>query len=486
MRKLYFLILFTICADVSQAQRSPLAINDTTSIYQGGSVVLNVLANDSNFNVSDTVCVNAVWGGYAGWAVINGCSNVIFNPLNTSYIGLDTFFYSSCDLQHTTLCDTGRVIVTIKIHAPLAFPDTAPLIEGMIDTIAVLANDINFNPSDNIRVTNIWGAQTGTASVLDSVFITYHSNNTNYYGLDSFYYRSCDTRVIGLCDTGRIVVNLIRAPIAANYTYTLSPTGTTNINVLVNDSNFNVLSSACVDSVWGLPLGWSNIAGCGQIVYSPLNDSFPMRDTFYYSLCYTQQPILCATGMVVILSKPQVDFSWYEQDSTCITEVYNNSLLADSVTWTVHYLTNNGQNETLGNINQFQISSSMPDSAYNVQICQTAHNAIGDSSVCYTFWIQCIIGSNGIKELNTSHMVIYPNPASDQIEIGLDGTGPANFSDISSVAIYDILGKELKSIPASNIGSPISVSELSPGIYLIAVLEKDQNRKMLSKFEVMR
>ena len=211
-----------------------------------------------------------------------------------------------------------------------------------------------------------------------------------------------------------------------------------------------------------------------------------MRDTFYYSLCYTQPPVLCDTGIVIILSKPQVDFSWYEQDSTCVTEVYNNSLLADSVSWTVQYISNNGQNETLGNVNQFQISSTMPDSAYNVQICQTAHNAIGDSSVCYTFWIQCIIGSNGIKDITSSHLAVYPNPASDQIEIGLNGTVPSDYTDISSVAIYDLLGKELKSIPVGDIGSPISVSDLSPGIYLIALLDKNQSPKLLSKFEVMR
>ena len=486
MRKLYFLILLIICAYASQAQRAPKAINDTGSVYQGGRVVLNVLANDSNFNLPDTVCIDTLWGRHAGWDSIQGCNSVSFHPLNPTFVGLDTFFYRACDVQRPNLCDTGRVIMTVKILAPVAYPDAAQLIQGTVDTIAVLANDVNYNPSHNIRVTNTWGAHTGTASVSDSAFILYYSNNINYYGLDSFYYRSCDTRVSGLCDTGLIVVNLIRVPIAPNYTYTLSPTGTTSINILLNDSNFNVLSSACIDTVWGLPAGWANIVGCGQIVYSPISDSFPMRDTFYYSLCYTQQPVLCDTGMVIILSKPQVDFSWYEQDSSCITEVYNNSLLADSVSWTVQYLSNNGQNETLGNVNQFQISSTMPDSAYNVQICQTAYNAIGDSSVCYTFWIQCIIGSNGIKEVTTSHMVVYPNPASDKIEIGLNGSVPADFIDISSVTIYDILGKELKSIPVSDISSPISVSDLSPGIYLIALVDKDQNRQLLSKFEVVR
>ena len=266
MRKLYFFILLVICTYASQAQRAPIAINDTASIYEGGRIVLNILANDSNFNLPDSVCIDTLWGRHVGWDSIQGCNIVSFQPLNPSFVGLDTFFYRACDVQRPNLCDTGRVIMTVKILAPVAYPDAAQLTEGTVDTIAVLANDANYNPSHNIRITNTWGAQTGTASILDSVFILYHSNNLNYYGPDSFYYRSCDTRVNGLCDTGLVVVNLIRVPIASDYTYTLSPTGTTYINVLLNDSNFNLLSSACVDSVWALPAGWANIVGCGQIV----------------------------------------------------------------------------------------------------------------------------------------------------------------------------------------------------------------------------
>jgi hypothetical protein len=481
--KLYFLILFVICASVTQAQRAPVAVNDTGTVPQGGTALLNVLANDSNFILSDSVCITTLWGGHTGWDSIKGCSMVSFHPLVPAFIGLDTFFYRSCEVQHTTLCDTGMVIVTVTLHAPVANPDSATCINGSVDTITVLANDINYDPSDSIRVIDTWGASGGWSGVLDSTFILYYSTDTNYYGLDSFYYSACDTRITGLCDTGLIVVNVVRAPLAPDYTLVVGSSAPLYINLLLNDSNFNVHSSVCVDSVWGLPAGWDSIAGCGQVLYRPHSAC----DTFYYSLCYTRPPVLCDTGMVIIiLSKPVPDFTWYEQDSLCITDVYNNSLLADSVTWTVQYLSNNGQNETLGNVNQFQLSASMPDSAYNVLVCQTAYNAIGDSTVCYPFWIQCTVGSNGIKEITTSHLTIYPDPASDRIQIGISGTAPADMNGFSSVVIYDMVGKELKAIPISETGTTISVSDLSPGIYMIALLDKEQNKKLISRFEVMR
>lgn len=483
MRKLYFLILFIICASVTQAQRAPIAVNDTGTVPEGGTVLLNVLANDSNFNLPDSICITALWGGFIGWDSIKGCSIVSFHPLSPTFIGLDTFFYRACDVQHPTLCDTGRVIVTVTLHAPVANRDSATSINGSVDTITVLANDINYAPSDSIRVTDTWGASGGWSGVLDSTFVLYYSTDSTYYGLDSFYYSACDTRVPGLCDTGLIVVNVIRVPLASDYTIVLGSSAPLYINVLLSDSGFNVRSSVCVDSVWGLPAGEDSIVGCGQVLHRPHNAS----DTFYYSLCYTQPPVLCSTGMVIIiLSKPLADFTWYEQDSQCITDVYNNSLLADSVKWTVQYLSNNGQNETLGNVNQFQLSSSMPDSAYNVQVCQTAYNAIGDSSVCYTFWIQCTVGSNGINEITASHLTIYPDPASDRIQIGISGTAPADMNGIFSIMIYDMVGKELKAISVGEMGNPISVQDLSPGIYLIALLDKDQNKKLISRFEVMR
>jgi hypothetical protein len=59
-------------------------------------------------------------------------------------------------------------------------------------------------------------------------------------------------------------------------------------------------------------------------------------------------------------------------------------------------------------------------------------------------------------------------------------------SDVSTIVIYDVVGKELKVIPLSEISTGISVSDLSAGMYLIGLADKDRNTIMLGKFEVMR
>lgn len=486
MKNLYLLMLCILCAFVSSAQRAPVAVNDAATVAENGTILINVLANDSNFNAGDTVCLTSVWGNPAGWAAIQTCTKVLFHPLNPTFVGLDTFYYSSCDNQRPTLCDTGRVIVNVLIRAPKAVTDTLKLIQSSAVTLNVLANDSNFNPQDSIRITNIWNMPAGWATLPDSIQVTVHPLSPNYYGLLTIYYRSCDWRIPTLCDTGKILVNVIRTPRAYLDTATMHQPDTAFINVLANDSDLNVLDSACITGIWGVPAGWAAPYSCGTIAYTPYITHSGI-DTFYYSSCYTQTSSLCDTGMVivhVILPKPLVDFYWIE-DSPCVAEVFNNALLADSVSWTVQYITLNGTNESYGNISQFYVNANQADSGFQAEVCQTGYNTTGDSTVCYTFWIQCFINT-GMASLTDAHLSIYPNPASDRIQIDLSGIDHSTMDDASSIVLYDMIGKELKNIPIRELTNAIPVNDLSPGMYLIGLVDKNQNRKLMSKFEIMR
>ena len=486
MKKLYFLIFCIISMSALHAQRAPVAVNDVATVAENGTIRINVLANDSNFIVGDTACLTSVWGTPAGWATISSCTKVLFHPLNPTFVGLDTFYYSACDNQHPTLCDTGRVVVNVLIRAPKALTDTATLIQNSAITLNVLANDSNFNPQDSIRITNIWNVPASWATVFDSSQVIVHPGSINYYGLLTIYYRSCDWRIPTLCDTGKILVNVIRTPKAYLDTATMHQPDTAFINVTANDSDLNVLDSACITGIWGLPAGWAGAYSCGTIAYTPYITHSGL-DTFYYSSCYTQTATLCDTAMVivnVILSKPLVDFVWIE-DSPCVAEVFDNGLLADSVHWTVQYTTGNGTNENYGNINHFYLTANQADSGFQAEVCQTGYNTTGDSTVCYTFWIQCTINT-GIISLASAHLRVYPDPASDRVQIDMSGMDHSVIDVASSIVVYDMIGKELKTISVTELANGISISDLSPGIYLIGLLDKSQNRKLMSKFEVMR
>ena len=486
MRNLYFLILLSLFGFVANAQRAPKAVNDVATIGESRSIVLNVLANDTNFNSQDTVCLTSLWGGYPGWATIQGCKQVAFHPLNPTFVGLDTFYYQACDNQQPTLCDTGRVIVTVVLLAPKPISDTATVISGDTVKMNVLANDTNINPADSIRILGVWGVPVGWATIYDSTKVDVHSSNPNFYGLLNIYYRACDRQIPTLCDTGKIVVNVIRTPKAYRDSAYLIQPSTTLIWVTANDSILNAFDSACITNVWGVNANWATISGCGQISFHPTDFNNRGADTFYYRSCYSQTPSLCDTAMVIVhvtLPKPNVDFTWTE-DSPCVAKVVNNSTLSDSVKWDIQFLTNNGVNRTLYNVNQFYLAAST-DSDYQAQVCLTAYNPTGDTTQCYTFWIQCSL-STAIADVEKSHFRIYPTPASDKIQINLSDIDQAFINDASAIVIYDMVGKELRSIPVSEIGNAISVNDLSSGIYLIGLKDKNQNKKMLSKFEILR
>ncbi len=480
MQRLYFIALLLFTSSLSYGLQAPKAFNDTASVIEAGTVLINVLANDSNYNIPDSVCLTRIWGAPAGWAVIQGCRQIKFHPLVATFTGPDTFYYRSCDAQHSTLCDTGRVIVNVIIRAPKAKNDTATVLALDSVAINVLTNDSNFNRPDTLLVTSATGTHSSWVRVKDSTQVIIHPLDTNFYGLVRFTYISCDKRRTSLCDTGTIVVNVIRKPKAYIDTITILEPDTAFVNVTANDSDLNVMDSACITRVWGSRSSWAAIRGCGTIAFHPAVFDHHGIDTLYYRSCYTKTTRVCDTGMMVvnvILPKPYVDFS-YVESPVCVALLTNNSTLADSVHWTVQFLTHNGTNRTVHDSAQISVVAHM-DSDFQAQVCLTAFNAAGDTTVCYSFWIQCAFNTD-IASLALGRLAVYPDPASDLIQLRNTASVPSG----CTLAIYDLLGREVVFAPIHS--EAISVRDLSEGIYTICLKDKDHNRLMLSKFEVRR
>jgi len=78
--------------------------------------------------------------------------------------------------------------------------------------------------------------------------------------------------------------------------------------------------------------------------------------------------------------------------------------------------------------------------------------------------------SNSTHDIEASQIKIYPNPSMDFIQI-------SNDDNVSKVAFYNIVGKNLKT-STHFIGKAHDVSSLQKGIYLIRLF--DENEKVLS------
>jgi hypothetical protein len=86
----------------------------------------------------------------------------------------------------------------------------------------------------------------------------------------------------------------------------------------------------------------------------------------------------------------------------------------------------------------------------------------------------CNVGINEIQLLD-SKLFVYPNPASSEINISIDGE---NLDDYK-VVIYNTLGEEQK---FTNTNSTISISHLATGVYFISAKSIDGQKHLSSKF----
>ena len=114
----------------------------------------------------------------------------------------------------------------------------------------------------------------------------------------------------------------------------------------------------------------------------------------------------------------------------------------------------------------------------------------GAYSVHYTDANGCSAVSNivtitlGINEINPSDYRIYPNPASDMVLLDMSHIDQNTLNELTEIVVYNLLGEKVKSLPINQ--TTISVKDLSNGTYLIGVMDKNQSRKILGKFDVLK
>jgi PKD repeat protein len=90
----------------------------------------------------------------------------------------------------------------------------------------------------------------------------------------------------------------------------------------------------------------------------------------------------------------------------------------------------------------------------------------------------------GINEISAADYRVYPNPANDMIQVDFSHMDQSTLSSLSDIVIYNVLGEKVKTVSINQ--TSISVRDLSNGVYMIAVMDKNQNRKVLGKFEVLK
>jgi hypothetical protein len=152
-------------AGASAGSTAPTPANDTAEVAPGGSVTIDVLANDTDPN-GDTLTITQINGidmqpGWQTWVndadglvIYNTDGTLTYQP-SASATGTKTFTYTVSDGNETATATVTATVAPVAT-APTPSHDTAQVAPGGSVTIDVLANDTDPN-GDTLTITQING-----------------------------------------------------------------------------------------------------------------------------------------------------------------------------------------------------------------------------------------------------------------------------------------------------------------------------------------
>ena len=297
------------CAGGStNTNNKPVAGADTATVQEGGSVDVDVLANDSDAD-GDTLTLSAKTDGQHGTVTLKGDQSVTYTPDN-GFTGTDTFTYTVIDGQGGSVTGTVSVTVTaepIINNKPVAGADTATVQEGGSVDIDVLANDSDAD-GDTLTLSAKTDGQHGTVTLKGDQSVTYTPDN-GFTGTDSFTYTVIDgqggsvTGTVSVTVTAKPVIN--NKPVAGADTATVQEGDTVEVDVLANDYDADgdtLTLSAKTNGQHGIV----TLTYYNTVMYAP-NAGFTGTDTFTYTVSDDQGGNTTATVSVTVTAKPIVN-----------------------------------------------------------------------------------------------------------------------------------------------------------------------------------
>jgi len=82
-----------------------------------------------------------------------------------------------------------------------------------------------------------------------------------------------------------------------------------------------------------------------------------------------------------------------------------------------------------------------------------------------------IVQKRLILEEPKAKIAIYPNPATDYIQIN-------NVKNLKEVHIFNVVGNEVKTFNSAKAGQKLNISNISSGMYLVQLI--DSNNKIIA------
>ncbi|MCB1506341.1 MAG: cadherin-like domain-containing protein [Hyphomicrobiaceae bacterium] len=283
----------------------PTANADGASVQQGSSVLIDVLANDTDANNDTLSIASTAQPAHGTVAIQNG--RILYTPA-ANYTGVDAFQYTVSDGHGGSSSAQVSVNVTAPPvnTPPTANADGATVQQGNSVLIDVLANDTDAN-NDALSIASIAQPAHGTASVQNGQIL--YTPSANYTGPDVFQYSISDGH--GGSSSAQVSVNVTAPPVNAPPTANADGANVQQgnsvlIDVLANDTDANkdALSIASIAQ----PAHGTAAIQNGQILYTPAAN-YTGSDAFQYTISDGRGGSSSAQVSVNITAPPTLNFN---------------------------------------------------------------------------------------------------------------------------------------------------------------------------------
>jgi len=474
--------------------------------WNANASILGINLSDSSVTTLKTTTITSFDGiaidedgNFYGSSWMNGAQGIYFFDAAFANAPLKIVSFANstnaADIWYNTLSDTLAVPNTgnntVRFYGfprPRPTNDFATATVSVSQSICVLQNDLI---SGNVPMVlqSFSSPQLGSA-VANGNCINY---TASIVGNDTITYIVCSVDTPSFCRTGTLVVtNSLGSgnhpPVANDDTASTIQPNSITVNVVANDLDADLADTICVTSVYGSNFFSLDGAHCDKVIFTP-DSSFVGNDTCWYVLCDNGNPVLCDTGSLVVTVifnpslLPIADLNSYGVWCQGILAINNSE---NSISSILHFRQLNCCSGFPDSTfyNQDSVEYALGDDSHQWEICLTAYNQYGSSSVCDTL----VTGCEGIFGLPLSNISLFPNPTTNVLTIDMQNISDEITRNYSSIEIVNALGEKQKSAPKKGTGKVVSldVSDLPNGIYMATIISDKKERRMLGKFTVSR
>ncbi|MFN9346362.1 MAG: beta strand repeat-containing protein [Planctomycetota bacterium] len=228
----------TVSVTITPVNNPPVALPDTATVTEGGSVDIDVLSNDTvTFDGLDPASVTIVTAPNNGTAIVLSNGSIRYTHSGTE--STNDFLLYTVRGNNGLVSQTTRVDITITPvnDGPNAVNDEASVLEGGTVNIPVLANDTDSdNAIDTASVVIVNSPTNGTATLGVGGVIQYTHDGTETT-VDSFTYRVSDVagKASNLATVSISITPVNDPPVAVNDSATIPSNIAAIVDLAAND-----------------------------------------------------------------------------------------------------------------------------------------------------------------------------------------------------------------------------------------------------------